>query len=79
MKFTTALISLSLVALASPIGAQEEQATLSAYSEVAGTYVNVNVLDVKQTPMHQQDFCTLLTGSYCYPRVGDGVLTSTPK
>lgn len=77
MKFTTALICLSMVTLASPIGAQEEPTVISAYSEVAGTYVNVNVLEVEATPMSEQDFCTLLTGSYCYPRIGDGVLTTT--
>ena len=48
-----------------PLVAAQDITQVSAYSEVAGPYVNVNVLKVKQTPMSQQNFCTLLTGSYC--------------
>lgn len=77
MKVLTALVCLSLATFA-PLGVvAQDEAKITAFSEVAGAYVNVNILKVKQTPMSQQDFCTLLTGTYCPATVGDRLLVPT--
>lgn len=59
-----AITCMTLALFASQVAAQGQ---ITAYSAVIDAEVQVNVLKVEQTPMSYQNYCTLLTGTYCGP------------
>jgi hypothetical protein len=68
MKLHALLLGLCVLCLAPQVAAQEE---ITAYSAMLDKEVHVTVLKVEKTPMSYQDFCTLLTGTYCGPTSAD--------
>jgi hypothetical protein len=65
VKKIALLVTATILSVAPLAVAQDTPSTMLAYSATLDRYVNVNILKVEQTPMRDQDFCTLLTGHYC--------------
>jgi hypothetical protein len=59
---------MALALLAPQVAAQED---IRAYSVLMDAEVHVTVLKVEKTTMSYQDFCTLLTFTYCGPTSSD--------
>jgi hypothetical protein len=65
MKRIALVLGLGVFASVMPLAAQE---AITAYSAVIDADVPVRVLKVAVTPtMSHQDFCTLMTSTYCGP------------